>query len=144
MNIKENLKNYGLWLSLFALLGLFLSDMSWLPDNYELYVQLILAVLVALGIVASPSIKLNKGNDNKNLPDSNVTESVKKDNKGPMMANQDSILNDKLYIEQTQKLIHEISEANKRKQKELEELEKQNAEEASNKEECIHDKDDNK
>ena len=119
--MKDNLKNYGLWLSLFALLGLFLSDMSWMPDNYELYVQLILAILIALGIVTSPSIRLNKDDPNK------------KDG-----ANKDTDY-EQLYIQQTQNLIHEIAEANKRKEKELKEFEEaRKNEEEKDKEECNH------
>lgn len=48
-------ENYGLWVSLFALLGLFLSDFSVLPANYDQYVQIILSILVALGVTSNPS-----------------------------------------------------------------------------------------
>lgn len=52
--MNEKFKNYGLWVSLFALFGLFLSDMSWMPHNYDMYVSIILSILVGLGIVSSP------------------------------------------------------------------------------------------
>lgn len=92
-----------------------------MPDNYELYVQLILAILIALGIVTSPSIRLNKDDPNK------------KDG-----ANKDTDY-EQLYIQQTQNLIHEIAEANKRKEKELKEFEEaRKNEEEKDKEECNH------
>jgi uncharacterized membrane protein len=50
-------KNYGLWVALFALGGLFVNDFGLLaPEQYDQYVAAILAVLVAAGVVSNPSI----------------------------------------------------------------------------------------
>ena len=51
----ERWKNYGLWISLFALLGLLLSDFGELPTNYAGYVEIILSILVMAGIVSNPT-----------------------------------------------------------------------------------------
>ena len=48
-------KNYGLWVSLFAFLGLLLSDFGKLPNNYSQYVELILSMLVMAGIISNPN-----------------------------------------------------------------------------------------
>ena len=50
------LKNYGLWVSLFAVLGMALIDFNAIKElgRYEMYVQVILSILVALGVVSNP------------------------------------------------------------------------------------------
>ena len=49
-------KNYGLWLALAALGGLILNDAGLVgPEKYNEYVDMILAVLVAAGIISNPS-----------------------------------------------------------------------------------------
>ncbi len=49
-------KNYGLWLALAALGGLILNDAGLVgPEKYQEYVDMVLAVLVAAGIISNPS-----------------------------------------------------------------------------------------
>lgn len=51
-------KNYGFWVSLFALIPLFLQtfgDVSILPANYEEITNLLLSLIVALGIANNPT-----------------------------------------------------------------------------------------
>jgi len=50
------LKNYGLWVSLFAVVGMALIDFGTIKElgRYEMYVQVILSILVALGVVSNP------------------------------------------------------------------------------------------
>jgi len=52
----DRLKNYGLWVSLFAVLGMALIDFNMIKElgRYEMYVQVILSILVALGVVSNP------------------------------------------------------------------------------------------
>lgn len=53
----ERWKNYGLWVALFALGGLFVNDLGLLaPDKYDQYVAAILTILVAAGVVSNPSV----------------------------------------------------------------------------------------
>ena len=66
MNNKYN--NYGLWIALFSLLGLLLRDTGYLPPTYAEYVELIMYILIALGIVSNPS--LGKGYSDKLNEDS--------------------------------------------------------------------------
>ena len=49
-------KNYGLWISLFSVLGMALIDFKVIGElgRYEMYVQVILSILVALGVVSNP------------------------------------------------------------------------------------------
>lgn len=54
--MNDKLKNYGLWLSLFSLLGLLLQDTNLLPVNYNQYVELIMYILITLGVVSNPSV----------------------------------------------------------------------------------------
>lgn len=51
-------KNYGLWVSLFSLLGMLLIDSNIINDiaRYDEYVKLILSILVAAGIISNPNI----------------------------------------------------------------------------------------
>ena len=55
MNLK--LKNYGLWLSLFSLLGMILLDTNVLVDlgRFDVYAKLVLSILIAFGVVSNPS-----------------------------------------------------------------------------------------
>ena len=55
MNLK--LKNYGLWLSLFSLLGMILLDTNVLVDlgRFDIYAKLVLSILIALGVVSNPT-----------------------------------------------------------------------------------------
>lgn len=52
--MKQKFKNYGLWVSLFSLLGLVLSDLGIIPVHYSQYVEMILCILVTAGIVSTP------------------------------------------------------------------------------------------
>ena len=55
----DRFKNYGLWLSLFSLLGMVLQDffnVDLVQSQYELYVNTIMTILILLGIVNNPSI----------------------------------------------------------------------------------------
>ncbi|WP_264189899.1 holin [Bacillus carboniphilus] len=55
--MPKRFKNYGLWVSVAALGGLFVNDLGLLaPDKYQAYVDAILAVLVAGGIINNPSL----------------------------------------------------------------------------------------
>lgn len=52
----ERFKNYGLWIAIASLIGLFVNDMGLLsPEKYQTYVDAILMVLIAAGIVSNPS-----------------------------------------------------------------------------------------
>ena len=50
------LKNYGLWVSLFSVVGMALIDFEVIGElgRYEMYVQVVLSILVALGVVSNP------------------------------------------------------------------------------------------
>ena len=55
---KSRVSNYGFWISLSALVPLFLQvfgDTSILPSNYEEIVNCILTLLVALGVCNNPT-----------------------------------------------------------------------------------------
>lgn len=52
--MKERFKNYGLWVSLFSLVGLILTDLGILPSNYSQYVEILLYMLIAAGIISNP------------------------------------------------------------------------------------------
>ncbi|MFY0127918.1 hypothetical protein ACRS52_06365 [Bacillus cytotoxicus] len=55
--MKQKLNNYGLWVALFALLGMVLMDT--IPNfnfgRYQEYVDAILCLLIAAGVVSNPS-----------------------------------------------------------------------------------------
>lgn len=54
---KMKYKNYGLWIAVASLIGLVVNDFGLLaPEKYDLYVQAILTILVAAGIISNPSI----------------------------------------------------------------------------------------
>ncbi len=54
--MPDKYKNYGLWVSLFALLGMVLMDT--IPHfnlgRYQEYVDIILFILIAAGVVSNP------------------------------------------------------------------------------------------
>ena len=55
---SNRLKNYGLWVSIFALMGMLLNDFSNIHitmSKYELYTETILTILVFLGIINDPT-----------------------------------------------------------------------------------------
>lgn len=55
--MPKRLQSYPLWIAIFALIGLFVNDMGVLaPEKYQQYVDAILAILVAAGIIVNPSI----------------------------------------------------------------------------------------
>lgn len=58
----SRLKNYGLWVSVFALVPMVLSGfgVKVLPDNYQAIVTAVLGILVAAGILNNPTTD-NKG-----------------------------------------------------------------------------------
>jgi len=49
-------RNYGLWGSLFSILGMALIDFKVIGElgRYEMYAKIILSILVALGVVSNP------------------------------------------------------------------------------------------
>lgn len=49
-------KNYGLWLAIFSLIGLALRDSGLIIESYGEYVELIMYILIALGVVSNPSM----------------------------------------------------------------------------------------
>lgn len=54
--MRNKYKNYGLWLALFSLLGLLLRDTGLMFESYGEYVELIMYILIALGVVSNPSM----------------------------------------------------------------------------------------
>ncbi|MEB4894235.1 hypothetical protein P9Y62_24340 [Bacillus thuringiensis] len=69
--MHEKFKNYGLWVALFALLGMVLMDTvpHFNAGRYQEYVDMILYILIAAGVVSNPTAgkwfadKRNKGAD---------------------------------------------------------------------------------
>lgn len=55
-------KNYGLWVSIFALVPMILHGfgVKVLPDNYQSIITAVLSILVAAGILNNPTTE-NKG-----------------------------------------------------------------------------------
>ena len=45
-------RNYGLWVSLFSLIGILLKDS--IPVNFQEIVTVILSILVGLGVISNP------------------------------------------------------------------------------------------
>ena len=68
--MNNRFKNYMLWISLFALLNLILTDCGIVIEHYQQYVDLIMYILIGIGVVINPSL----GTGVKD----NVPESVKK------------------------------------------------------------------
>ncbi|MGL5765757.1 MAG: holin [Sarcina sp.] len=58
----SRLKNYGLWVSVFALVPMLLqgAGVNILPDNYQTIVTVVLGILVTAGILNNPTTS-NKG-----------------------------------------------------------------------------------
>ena len=55
----DRLKNYGLWLALFSLAAMILKDffgVNIVEEQYDLYVDAIMTILIGLGIVNNPSL----------------------------------------------------------------------------------------
>lgn len=66
--IKRRVSNYGFWISLSALIPLFLQvfgDKNILPSNYDEIVNCILALLVALGVCNNPTTENRFYKDDK-------------------------------------------------------------------------------
>ena len=55
MDLKSKFSNYGLWISLFSLIGLILTDLGRMPQHYTQYTDIILGILTAAGIVSNPT-----------------------------------------------------------------------------------------
>ena len=55
-------KNYGLWVSIFALIPLLLNavGVNVVPEQYQLITNSILTILVALGVVSNPTTNTTK------------------------------------------------------------------------------------
>ena len=68
-------KNYGLWVSIMALIPMILSDfgVKIIPEEYQAIANTILSILVALGIISNPTTEAkwyiddNPKNDEKNI-----------------------------------------------------------------------------
>ncbi|AQY42378.1 hypothetical protein P4V72_05935 [Bacillus thuringiensis] len=54
--MKQKLSNRGLWVALFALLGMVLMDVvpHFNTGRYQEYVDIILVILIALGVISNP------------------------------------------------------------------------------------------
>lgn len=69
--MQEKFKNYGLWVALFALVGMVLMDTvpHFNLGRYQEYVDMILYILIAAGVVSNPTVgkwfadKRNEGVD---------------------------------------------------------------------------------
>ncbi|PEB52501.1 hypothetical protein COO03_12015 [Bacillus sp. AFS098217] len=55
--MRDKLKNRGLWVALFALLGMVLMDTipQFNAGRYQEYVDIILVILVACGVISNPA-----------------------------------------------------------------------------------------
>lgn len=61
MDIKSRLSNYGLWVSIFALIPLLAQAFGYkLPENYAQLINAILGILVVAGVLNNPST-INNG-----------------------------------------------------------------------------------
>lgn len=61
MNIKSRLSNYGLWVSIFALIPLLAQAFGFkLPANYADLINSVLGILVVAGVLNNP-VTTNKG-----------------------------------------------------------------------------------
>lgn len=65
--MKKRLKNYGLWVSVAALLGMILQDVGFqiTPEKYQAYIDSILTILVLAGIINNPTTKKKGFGDDK-------------------------------------------------------------------------------
>ncbi|ACD22432.1 MULTISPECIES: phage holin [Clostridium] len=73
---KSRFKNYGLWVSIAALIPLILKcfGIEVIQGDYQQVVQAILSILVMLGIVSNPTTDTKWFNDDKHLNDSKNVE----------------------------------------------------------------------
>ena len=73
-------KNYGLWVSILALIPILLNacGVKIVPDEYQVISNTILAILVTLGIISNPTTESKSSVDNNKKNDS---ASLEKDNK---------------------------------------------------------------
>lgn len=62
-------KNYGLWVSILALIPMILSafGVHIVPEEYQTITNTILSILVALGIVNNPTTQAKWFNDDKRI-----------------------------------------------------------------------------
>ena len=62
-------KNYGLWVSILALIPMILSafGVHIVPEEYQTIINTILSILVALGIVSNPTTQAKWSNDDKRI-----------------------------------------------------------------------------
>jgi C1A family cysteine protease len=69
MDIKSRLKNYGLWISVIALIPMICKGfgLNILPDNYNEIATAILGILVFLGILNNPTTVTNGFKDDKEI-----------------------------------------------------------------------------
>lgn len=68
LNIRDRLKNYGLWISVAALIPMVLKgfNINILPDNYDQIVTAILSILVMAGILSDPTTECKGFLDDSN------------------------------------------------------------------------------
>lgn len=71
MDLKKRLKNYGLWVSVIALMPMIAQSFGTdiLPDNYKELATAILYIFVLLGIVNNPTTSNNGFADDKQVSD---------------------------------------------------------------------------
>lgn len=62
-------KNYGLWVSILALIPMILSafGIDIVPEEYQAITNTVLSILVALGIVSNPTTQAKWFNDDKRI-----------------------------------------------------------------------------
>lgn len=68
MNLDlSRFKNYGLWVSLLALIPLILScfGINLVPEEYEQIINLVLSILLALGVINNPTTESRWYKDDK-------------------------------------------------------------------------------
>ncbi|MBN1042967.1 holin [Clostridium botulinum] len=80
---KSRFKNYGLWVSIAALIPLILKSfgIEVIQGDYEQIVQAILSILVMLGIVSNPTTDAKWFSDDKALEEPKNVEIDSKDSK---------------------------------------------------------------
>ncbi|ACD51627.1 UNVERIFIED_ORG: holin [Clostridium botulinum] len=80
---KSRFKNYGLWVSIAALIPLILKSfgVEVIQGDYEQIVQAILSILVMLGIVSNPTTDAKWFSDDKALEEPKNVEIDSKDSK---------------------------------------------------------------
>ncbi len=80
---KSRFENYGLWVSIAALIPLILKSfgVEVIQGDYEQIVQAILSILVMLGIVSNPTTDAKWFSDDKTLEEPKNVEIDSKDSK---------------------------------------------------------------